>query len=204
LKDLLSEAVKLAEEDMMARKAVPVTQDDDVAIEIEDLRPTSVVDLDQAAAVEQEQSVGLTDEERYAARVIGIASVKYADLAMNRESDYRFSFKKMLALKGNTAPYMLYAYARIQGIRRKALLASTSSLGGAVGEVGATAPGTEGPVTAKENALDGVKFSLISVQESRLARQLLKLEDVLFDVEQSLYPNKVCRIHTCTRGDAQR
>ena len=53
------------------------------------------------------------------ARTVGLAAVKYADLAMNRESNYRFSYKKMLALSGNTAPYMLYAYARINGINRK-------------------------------------------------------------------------------------
>ena len=51
--------------------------------------------------------------------MVGIGAVKYADLAMNRESNYRFSYAKMLALNGNTAPYMLYAYARIQvrGVR---------------------------------------------------------------------------------------
>lgn len=53
--------------------------------------------------------------------MIGIGAVKYADLSLNRESDYRFSYKKMLALTGNTAPYMLYAYARIQSILRKSL-----------------------------------------------------------------------------------
>ena len=39
---------------------------------------------------------------------------------MNRESNYRFSFSKMLSLNGNTAPYILYAYVRIRGIQRKA------------------------------------------------------------------------------------
>jgi arginyl-tRNA synthetase len=38
---------------------------------------------------------------------------------MNRESDYRFSYAKMLALNGNTAPYMLYAYARVQVTPRR-------------------------------------------------------------------------------------
>ena len=52
------------------------------------------------------------------ARTVGIAAVKYADLSLRRTSDYRFSYSKMLALHGNTAPYMLYAYARIMGIRR--------------------------------------------------------------------------------------
>jgi len=44
-----------------------------------------------------------------------IGAVKYADLSMNRESNYKFSFTKMLSLSGNTAPYMLYAYVRILG-----------------------------------------------------------------------------------------
>lgn len=47
--------------------------------------------------------------------MVGIGAVKYADLSMHRESDYRFSYAKMLSLQGNTAPYMLYAFARVQG-----------------------------------------------------------------------------------------
>jgi arginyl-tRNA synthetase len=53
------------------------------------------------------------------ARVIGLGAVKYADLLPNRQSDYVFSWEKMLALTGNTAPYLQYAYARIQSIFRK-------------------------------------------------------------------------------------
>jgi arginyl-tRNA synthetase len=41
---------------------------------------------------------------------VGLAAVKYADLAMNRESNYRFSYKKMLALSGNTAPCLLFFF----------------------------------------------------------------------------------------------
>lgn len=65
--------------------------------------------------------ISLAPEELVAARTIGLAAVKYADLSMNRESNYRFSYKKMLSLTGNTAPYMMYAYVRIRGIQRKAL-----------------------------------------------------------------------------------
>jgi arginyl-tRNA synthetase len=54
------------------------------------------------------------------ARVIGLGAVKYADLLPNRQSDYVFSWDKMLALNGNTAPYLLYAYTRIRSIFRKA------------------------------------------------------------------------------------
>jgi arginyl-tRNA synthetase len=53
------------------------------------------------------------------ANVIGLGAVKYADLSQNRESDYVFSFDKMLQLQGNTAPYLIYVYVRIQSILRK-------------------------------------------------------------------------------------
>ncbi|HEV2327537.1 MAG TPA: arginine--tRNA ligase [Verrucomicrobiae bacterium] len=56
---------------------------------------------------------------REIARVVGLGAVKYADLLPNRQSDYVFSWDKMLALNGNTAPYLLYAYARIRSIFRK-------------------------------------------------------------------------------------
>jgi arginyl-tRNA synthetase len=54
------------------------------------------------------------------ARVVGVGGVKYADLLPNRQSDYVFSWDKMLSLQGNTAPYLQYAYARIRSIFRKA------------------------------------------------------------------------------------
>ena len=59
------------------------------------------------------------DEVERIAGIVGIGAVKYADLAHNRASDYVFSWDKMLALEGNTAPYMQYAYARIRSIFRK-------------------------------------------------------------------------------------
>ena len=58
-------------------------------------------------------------QRREIARVVGIGAVKYADLLPNRQSDYVFSWDKMLALQGNTAPYLQYAYARIRSIFRK-------------------------------------------------------------------------------------
>ncbi|MGM9991306.1 MAG: arginine--tRNA ligase [Candidatus Bruticola sp.] len=54
------------------------------------------------------------------AEAVGVGAVKYADLSQNHLSDYVFSFDKMLAMEGNTAPYLLYAYARIRSIVRKA------------------------------------------------------------------------------------
>lgn len=58
-------------------------------------------------------------ERRRIARVVGLGAVKYADLLSNRQSDYVFSWDRMLSLTGNTAPYLQYAYARIASIFRK-------------------------------------------------------------------------------------
>ncbi|MCG9695466.1 arginine--tRNA ligase [Shewanella sp. Isolate11] len=62
------------------------------------------------------------DEQELAqiAKVVGISSVKYADLSKNRASDYIFSFEQMLSFEGNTAPYLLYAYTRVAGIFKRA------------------------------------------------------------------------------------
>jgi arginyl-tRNA synthetase len=50
---------------------------------------------------------------------VGIGAIKYADLAVNRTSDYTFNWDKMMAMQGNTATYLQYAYARIQSIFRR-------------------------------------------------------------------------------------
>jgi len=71
--------------------------------------------------VVSEKSAALPETQRKEiARVVGLGAVKYADLLPNRQSDYVFSWDKMLALSGNTAPYLQYAYARIRSIFRKA------------------------------------------------------------------------------------
>ncbi len=59
------------------------------------------------------------EERRALAEVVGLGAVKYADLSQNRTSDYVFAWDKMLAMDGNTATYMQYAYARIRSIFRK-------------------------------------------------------------------------------------
>ncbi len=58
-------------------------------------------------------------ERRNIAEVVGIAALKYADLSQNRTSDYEFSYDKMLAMRGNTATYMQYSFARVNGIFQK-------------------------------------------------------------------------------------
>jgi arginyl-tRNA synthetase len=59
------------------------------------------------------------EQRRQIAETVGIAALKYADLSQNRTSDYVFSYDKMLAMTGNTATYMQYAYARVRSIFAK-------------------------------------------------------------------------------------
>jgi arginyl-tRNA synthetase len=75
---------------------------------------------ERAFKIVSEKSPELPEaQRREIARVVGLGAVKYADLLPNRQSDYVFSWDKMLALQGNTAPYLQYAYARIRSIFRK-------------------------------------------------------------------------------------
>ena len=94
------------------------------------------------------------------ARTVGIGAVKYADLSKNRTSDYVFDWDAMLSFEGNTAPYLQYAYTRVQSVFRKA------------GEWDATAPTV-----------------LTEPLEKQLAAELLKFEDVLQSVADTAYPH---------------
>jgi len=77
--------------------------------------------IERAKKVVEQKNPELSDEKKgQIAKAVGIGAVKYADYSNNRTSDYVFSFDKMLAMDGNTAPYMQYAYARIKSIERKA------------------------------------------------------------------------------------
>jgi arginyl-tRNA synthetase len=75
----------------------------------------------RAFALVSERSPELDEATRHTiARAVGIGAVKYADLSKNRNSDYVFNWDTMLAFEGNTAPYLMYAYTRSAGVRRKA------------------------------------------------------------------------------------
>ena len=78
--------------------------------------------VERAQAIVEEKNPKLDDKQKKEiAEAVGVGAVKYADYSNNRTSDYIFSFDKMLAMEGNTAPYMQYAYARIKSmIVRKA------------------------------------------------------------------------------------
>ena len=128
---------------------------------------------------------GRSEDEAFIAQVattVGLAAVKYADLSQNRITNYQFSFDRMLALQGNTAPYLLYAVVRIAGIARK---------GGDLGDLGDLADGADaGAVRGAGLAPATLHFS--EPQEWALVRELLKFDAVIAEVEEELLPNRLC------------
>lgn len=76
--------------------------------------------VDKAKAIMQERNPEMSEKEKnQIATALGIGAVKYADLSCNRVGDYSFSYDRMLKFEGNTAAFLLYAYVRIEGIKRK-------------------------------------------------------------------------------------
>ncbi len=125
-----------------------------------------LIDLLDEAVVKAKETIN--DKESYSpeklevlAKIIGIGAVKYADLAINRESNYIFNWDKMLSFEGNTSLYMQYAYARIQSIFRK----------------------YDGPVEGDIIIGDAL--------EHRLATMLLRFEDVLNRAAVDAAPNQI-------------
>jgi len=106
------------------------------------------------------------------ARIVGLGAVKYSDLLPNRQSDYVFDWDKMLALNGNTAPYLLYAYTRTCGVFRKLSTEGESVQGW------------------REGALDSL--ALGAAEELRLAKHMLNFGIVLEAVAEEYRPNYLC------------
>jgi len=79
---------------------------------------TEAVDRARALVVERLPTADHRERE-HLAQVLGIGAVKYADLSSLRTKDYTFSYERMLRFEGNTAVFLLYAYVRINGIKRK-------------------------------------------------------------------------------------
>ena len=82
---------------------------------------------ERARKIVEEKNPDLDEAQKVEiSRIVGIGAIKYADLLPNRQSDYVFDWDTMLALKGNTSPYLQYAYTRVQGIFRKAEISADS------------------------------------------------------------------------------
>ena len=103
-------------------------------------------------------------ERRHIAEAVGIAAVKYADLSKNRTSDYLFDWSSMLSFEGNTAPYLMYAYARI-----KTLLAKQ-------------AVDTDGNIRFPESVA-------LAPEEKALLLKSLQLAETIDAVAQDCFPN---------------
>lgn len=85
---------------------------------------------ERAEKLIREKNPDLTATElRAVVEAVGIGSVKYADLAKNRTTDYVFDWDNMLSFEGNTAPYMQYAYTRIRSIFSRAGIDADSVVG---------------------------------------------------------------------------
>lgn len=108
-----------------------------------------------------------SEEINILAESLAISSIKYADLSKNRLSDYVFSFDKMLAFEGNTAPYLLYAYTRIISIFRKAELDIA-------------------------NYNSNLELNLQEPSEHKLALHIAKFTDKLQDTVRENYPHYMC------------
>jgi arginyl-tRNA synthetase len=106
------------------------------------------------------------DQRREIARAVGIGAVKYADLSKERTSDYVFSWDRMLAMDGNTGPYLQYAYARIRSIFRKAAAAGAGAAG--------STPRFDSP------------------HELSLLKHILRLPEIIQLIDRELKPHHLC------------
>jgi arginyl-tRNA synthetase len=141
--------------------------------------------VDRARAVVDASRPDLSAEERaVTARQVGIGAVKYADLSVGHDTEYVFDFDRMLALSGNTGPYVQYAAARIRSILRKAGALDDGALDdGALGEAVGGAVG--GPTAAPA-------IAVVEPAERALALHLLEYGATLEKVGEMLEPHRLC------------
>lgn len=143
---------------MMGKDGKPFKTRSGDTVKLVDLIDESI---ERAAALVQSKNPDLSaDDVANIARVVGIGAVKYADLSKNRTSDYVFDWENMLSFEGNTAPYLQYAYTRVQSVFKKA-----------------------GDWDIQAACI------LKEPLEQQLAVELLKFEDVLHSVAESCYPH---------------
>ncbi|RUO63716.1 arginine--tRNA ligase [Pseudidiomarina insulisalsae] len=120
----------------------------------------------RALALVQSKNPDLSMEEQaQVAKVVGISSVKYADLSKNRTSDYIFDWDTMLSFEGNTAPYLLYAYTRVMSVFNKAGVQPDSLTG---------------------------EFVLEDERELALANLLVRFNEVVHSVANKAMPHFLC------------
>ena len=120
---------------------------------------------EKAGEGDAEKRVEMPEHTRAAlARVVGLGALKYADLAQNRNLDYVFSWDKLLAFDGNTAPYVQNAYVRIRAIFRK----------------------------AKLDQVPNAEVKLLEPAELELGRKLLDFADSVYLAAEEYRPHYLC------------
>lgn len=125
--------------------------------------------ITRARAVLDAKGSDISEAERASiANAVGVGAVKYADLSNERVKDYVFDYERMLALEGNTAPYLQNAYVRIQSIFRK------------------------GGITPESLAASAAVLNVVEPAERALALRLFQLPAVLQGVSTSLEPHRLC------------
>jgi arginyl-tRNA synthetase len=143
---------------MLDKSGRPFKTRDGGTVKLIDLLDEAV---SRARVMIEERDTQASDDIEQASRIVGIGAVKYAELSVNRESNYIFDWDKMLSFEGNTSLYLQYAYARIQSILRK-----------------------------HDAALEG-KILLGDTLEAHLAVMLLRFEDVLNSASRESMPHYI-------------
>ncbi|MEO0442967.1 MAG: arginine--tRNA ligase, partial [Pseudomonadota bacterium] len=148
---------------MMGEDGKPFKTRSGATVKLADLLAQAI---ERAGVLVKQKNPDLNAEDsQEIARKVGIGAVKYADLSKTRTHDYIFSWDSMLSFEGNTAPYLQYAFTRIQSIFRKADTDPTSLSG---------------------------HMTLDHDNEKALALKLLQLPEVIDQVSKDAYPHLLC------------
>ena len=120
---------------------------------------------DRAKSIVDEKNKDLTLQEiKNISWKVGIGAIKYADLSITRTHDYVFNWNSMLSFDGNTAPYLQYAYTRIQSIFRR----------------------------SQREIERSTKISLTEDAEKALALVIIQFEEIVSQVAIDCYPHILC------------
>jgi arginyl-tRNA synthetase len=123
--------------------------------------------IDYANQILQERNPEMEEEERQRlAQALGLGAIKYADLSNHRMSDYTFSYDRMLRFEGNTAAFLMYAYVRVAGIKRKVNIDPYA-------------------------LLESTHIHLVHPSEIDLGLHLLRFQEALHLVANDLLPNRL-------------
>jgi arginyl-tRNA synthetase len=152
---------------MMGSDGKPFKTRDGGTVKLADLLDEAIVRAEKLVRSRSEEKGFSLSEPEYQeiGRKVGIGAVKYADLSKTRTNDYIFNWETMLSFEGNTAPYLQYAYTRIQSIFRKAEVNPEQITGDIV---------------------------LTQTDEKTLAIKLLQSVEVIEQISHDAYPHLLC------------